>query len=95
MSESQTRILTIQLFPRTNKGQLISKCLCGVSNSPKNEIENSNFWPSLLEQKIFVHFMGELKKTKMSFRNQLTFNRDSLPHDLCIITLVTEGSWLN
>ena len=33
----------------------------------KNELENVNFCPSLLEQKFFVRFLGELKKTKSSF----------------------------
>jgi hypothetical protein len=31
---------------------------------PKNELENVNFHPSLLGQKFFVHFLGELKKNK-------------------------------
>ena len=34
---------------------------------PKNEHENSNFCPSLLGQKFFVHFLGELKKPKCLF----------------------------
>ena len=34
------------------------------SNLPKNELENTNFCPSLLGQKFFVRFLGELKKTK-------------------------------
>ena len=34
---------------------------------PKNELENSNFCPSLLGQKFFVCFLGELKKTKCPF----------------------------
>ena len=38
---------------------------------PKNELENVNFCPSLLRQKFFVHFLGELKKTK----NPLEINR--------------------
>ena len=29
---------------------------------PKKELENVNFCPRLLEQKFFVHFLGELKK---------------------------------
>ena len=31
---------------------------------PKNKLENSNFCPSLLGQKFFVRFLGELKKPK-------------------------------
>ena len=34
---------------------------------PKNELENLNFCPSLLGQKIFVRFLGELKKPKSPF----------------------------
>ena len=36
---------------------------------PKNELENVNFCPSLLGQKFFVRFLGELKKTKSLFEN--------------------------
>ena len=49
------------------KDQLISKGLFGVANSPKNELKNSNFCPSLLGQKFFVHFLGELNKTEFPF----------------------------
>ena len=34
---------------------------------PKNELETSNFCPSLLGQKFFVRFLEELKKTKCPF----------------------------
>ena len=34
---------------------------------PKNELENSNFCPSLLGQKFFVRFLGELKKPRSPF----------------------------
>ena len=34
---------------------------------PKNELENVNFSPSLQGQKIFVRFLGELKKPKKAF----------------------------
>ena len=34
------------------------------SNLPKNELENVNFCPRLLGQKIFVPFLEELKKPK-------------------------------
>jgi hypothetical protein len=36
---------------------------------PKNELENVNFFPSLLGQKFFVRFLGELKKPKKPLRN--------------------------
>ena len=55
-----TQILSI-------KGQLISKENFSVFNSPKNELENVNFCPSLLGQKCFINFLGELKKPKYSF----------------------------
>ena len=54
-------------IPTHIKGQLISKCLFGVFNSSKYELENSNFCPSLLGQKFFVWFLEELKKTKCPF----------------------------
>ena len=44
------------------KGQLISKCLFGVSNSPK-KLENSNFSPTGAE--IFRSFLGKIEKPKM------------------------------
>ena len=34
---------------------------------PKNELENSNFCPSLLGQTFFVRFLGELKTPKSPF----------------------------
>ena len=34
---------------------------------PKNELKNVNFCPSLLGQKFFVGFLGELKKPKCPF----------------------------
>ena len=34
---------------------------------PKNELENVDFCPSLLGQKLFVRFLEELKKSKSSF----------------------------
>ena len=37
--------------PSLLKDQLISKCLFGVFNSSKNQLENFNFLPSLLGQK--------------------------------------------
>jgi hypothetical protein len=46
------------------KDQLISKGNFSVFNSPKKQTENANFCPSLLGQKNFVPFLGELKKTK-------------------------------
>ena len=49
------------------KGQLISKGNFSVFNSPKNELENVNFCLSLLGQKFFVRFLGELKKPKSPF----------------------------
>ena len=49
------------------KGQFISKRPFVVSNSC-NELENSNFCPSLLGQKSFVRFFERIKKTQ-TFRN--------------------------
>ena len=46
------------------KGQLISKGNLSVFNSPKKELKNVNFCPSLMGQKFFVCFLGKLKKPK-------------------------------
>ena len=46
------------------KGQFITKCLFGVFNSSKKELENLNFCPNLLGQKFFHHFLEELKTQK-------------------------------
>ena len=48
----------------TNIFLIINNCqeILVSSILPKNEPENVNFCPSLLEQKLFVHFLGELKK---------------------------------
>ena len=48
----------------STKGQLISKSLFSVFDSPENELKNSNFCPSLLGQTFFVRFLGELKTPK-------------------------------
>ena len=48
-------------FFRDGKAQLISKGNFSVFN----ELENVNFFPSLLGQKFFVRFLGELKKTNV------------------------------
>ena len=51
------------------KGQLISKGNFSVFNSPKkNELKNVNFCPSLVGQKFFIRFLGELKKLKSPFK---------------------------
>ena len=48
--------------------QLILKGNFSVFNSPKtNKLENVNIHPSLLGQKFFVRFLGELKKPKSPF----------------------------
>ena len=49
---------------------------------PKNELENVNFCPSLLGQKFFIRFLGELKKPKKPFRNYLTFSNTAAPNVL-------------
>ena len=55
------------VFPFALKGQLIYKEILLSSILPKNELENINFRPSLLEQKFFVRFLGEFKKSKSPF----------------------------
>ena len=38
-------------------------------NLPKDELENYNVCPSLLEQRFLVHFLEEFKTPKKTFRN--------------------------
>ena len=45
---------------------------------PKNELENSNFCPSLLRQKMFVRFLGGLKKPKCPFEINWPLLRQSV-----------------
>ena len=47
------------------KGQVSRKEISSIL--PKNELENSNFCPSLLGQTFFVRFLGELKTPKSRF----------------------------
>ena len=53
------------------KGQLISKEILVASVLSKNELEFVKFCPSLLGQKFFVRFLGELKKPKSPFEINL------------------------
>ena len=47
------------------KGQLISKCLFGIFNSPKTEQKNSTLLLyGTSSQIVFVRFLGELKTPK-------------------------------
>ena len=53
----------------SGKGQLISKCLFGVYNSPqKMNLTSQIFALAYWGQKFFVRFLGELKKPKFSFQ---------------------------
>mgnify|MGYP007022928736 CR=1 FL=1 len=56
-----------------SKGQLISKGLFGVFNSPKKQTKN--VCPSRLGQKFEFSssFFGRIEGTEMAFRNKLTF----------------------
>ena len=51
---------------------------------PKNELENSNFCPSLLGQKYFVRFLEEFKKPKSTFEINRPFGtiQKLCQHDL-------------
>ena len=55
---------------RPAKGQLISKCLFGIFNSPKKQTKNLNFTtvvPQGSSRIVFVHFLVELKTPKRHF----------------------------
>ena len=48
------------------KGQLISKGLFGILNSPKKQPKKFDFTSMIL---VFVRFLGEIEDTKKTFRN--------------------------
>ena len=60
---------TLRLF--VSKGQLISKCLFGVFNSPKNERKHFDL---RYHSSNFCSFFGRIEDTKNTFRNYLTFS---------------------
>ena len=49
------------------KGQLISKCLFGIFNSPKNEQKQFGLRYSKIKVDFFVCFLGDLKIQKNTF----------------------------
>ena len=50
------------------KGQLISKCLFGIFNSPKKRTKKFNFTTMVPQVDLFfVHFLGELKTPERHF----------------------------
>ena len=51
------------------QGQLISKCLFGVSNSPKKWTWKLKFLAKPSGAEIFRSFFGRIEKHKMSFQN--------------------------
>jgi hypothetical protein len=58
----------LQINQKTKKFFVRISALLMSSILPKNELENVNFCPSLLGQKFFVRFLGELKKPKSTFK---------------------------
>ena len=52
------------------KGQLISKCLFGIFNSPKKRTKKFDFntYYGTSSQIVFVHF-GRIEDTKKTFQN--------------------------
>ena len=51
------------------KGQLISKCLFGIFNSPKKQTKNSTLLLWYLKSNCFHSFFGRIEDTKRTFRN--------------------------
>ena len=64
------------------KGQLISKCLLGIFNTPKKRKKSSPLLLWYLKLNFFVYFLGELKTAKRHFEINWPLKR------LCI-TLLT------
>ena len=50
------------------KGQLISKCLFGIFNSPKKRTKNSTLLLWYLKSNCFCSFFGRIEDTKRTFR---------------------------
>ena len=50
-----------------SKGQLISKCLFGIFNSPKNQRKIQLYYYGTSSRIVFVRFLGELKIPKRHF----------------------------
>ena len=54
----------------TTKGQLISKCLFGIFNSPKKPTKKFEFTTMVPQVKLFLFvFWGRIEDTKKTFRN--------------------------
>ena len=80
------------------KGQLISKCIFGVYNSPKKTNKNSSTWGNMVVKSTFFdRFLGELKITKWHFeinwplksiKSNLSMNRTK------IINKIVMSFWL-
>ena len=67
------------------KGQLISKCLFSVLNSPKKRTKTIRLeLPYYNKVKFFHSFFGTIEDTKKTFRNQLTFSLT----EKCIISSI-------
>ena len=57
------------------KGQLISKYLFGIFNSPKKRMKKFNFTTMIPQVDLFSFvFLEEIEDTKKTFRNYLTFS---------------------
>ena len=52
-----------------SKGQLISKCLFGIFNSPKKQTEKFDFSTMVPQVDCFRPFFGRIEDTKKTFRN--------------------------
>ena len=64
---------------RHTKGQLISKCLFGVFNSPKKRTKTIQLQvPIVVKSNFFRSFFGRIEDTKKTFRNELTFRASIL-----------------
>ena len=58
-------------FCRLAKGQLISKGLFGILNSPKKRTKKIAFTTMIYtsDRLVYIHFLGEIEDTKKTFRN--------------------------
>ena len=68
-SSQITSLMFYPLVSRNTKGQLISKCIFGVFNSPKKTNENNSTWVTMAVKSNFLFVFWENWRYQKTFRN--------------------------
>ena len=79
--------------PAPFKGQLISKCLFGIFNSPKKRTKKFNFTTMVPQVDFFCSFFGRIEDTKKAFRNKVQLFRKDHKKLKKIYLLFWQISW--